>query len=60
MKNKLSRFLTVVLVFAGLTSIKAQTDTEFWFAAPEVSVTHGDNPILFSNECSKPSCQCIN
>ena len=45
MKNKLSRFLTVVLVFAGLTSIKAQTDTEFWFAAPEVSVTHGDSPI---------------
>ena len=45
MKNKLSRFLTLALIFAGLTCIKAQTDTEFWFAAPEVSVTHGDNPI---------------
>lgn len=45
MKNKLFRFLAIVLLFVGLTPVKAQTDTEFWFAAPEVSSTHGDSPI---------------
>jgi hypothetical protein len=23
-----------------------QTDTEFWFVAPEVTALHGDNPVL--------------
>ena len=35
-------FLVVLLPF----SLMAQTDTEFWFVAPEVQQSHGDRPIV--------------
>jgi len=40
----------LMLVFIGsfiFTSSQAQSDREFWFAAPEVTQGHGDRPILF-------------
>ncbi|MEZ4824827.1 MAG: gliding motility-associated C-terminal domain-containing protein [Bacteroidia bacterium] len=42
--------MRLILMFAFLSlvsvgSLTAQTDTEFWFAAPEVSSAHGDRPI---------------
>jgi gliding motility-associated-like protein len=38
----LSFFAAFVLTF----SLSAQTDTEFWFVAPEITSGHADNPIL--------------
>lgn len=35
-----------VLTLFGVTAADAQTDTEFWFVAPEVSIDHGDRPIF--------------
>lgn len=40
----------LMLVFIGsfiFTSSQAQSDREFWFAAPEVTSQHSDNPIIF-------------
>lgn len=39
----------LLLVFASFwsTSLFAQTDTSFWFAAPDVSQLHGDRPVVF-------------
>jgi gliding motility-associated-like protein len=42
MKNK--ALVTLCLLF-GFYPMKAQIDTEFWFAAPEVSSLHADRPI---------------
>jgi len=33
------------ITFLPFYSLVAQTDTEFWFAAPEVTAGHGDRPI---------------
>ena len=41
---KWTRFL-FIFCFLLSNSIKAQIDTEFWFAAPEVSASTGDTPI---------------
>ncbi|MDX1909715.1 MAG: gliding motility-associated C-terminal domain-containing protein [Bacteroidia bacterium] len=38
-------FLTLLLSFTTTVCLYAQKDTEFWFAAPEVSADHGDSPI---------------
>lgn len=36
------------ILIALFTVTNAQTDTEFWFAAPEVTFAHsGNSPILF-------------
>ncbi len=35
----------LLLVFFSHTAA-GQTDTEFWFVAPEVTALHGDNPVL--------------
>ena len=37
-----------IVLFLGLIStvLQAQTDTEFWFVAPEVTSSHGDAPIV--------------
>ena len=35
----------VILVFISFIT-KAQTDTTFWFAAPDLQQAHGDRPIL--------------
>ncbi|MDX2247941.1 MAG: gliding motility-associated C-terminal domain-containing protein [Bacteroidia bacterium] len=40
--------LRLTIFFVGvcaIASLSAQTDTEFWFAAPEVAIAHGDRPI---------------
>ncbi|MGY6562799.1 MAG: PKD domain-containing protein [Luteibaculaceae bacterium] len=41
--------LSVITAFLSLTTLLSysQTDTEFWFAAPEVTNSHGDRPIAF-------------
>jgi gliding motility-associated-like protein len=45
--NTLKRlFFTFVGCFL-LVSVMAQSDREFWFAAPEVTSGHGDYPIFF-------------
>lgn len=39
------RFFIIVLASAGSFSTKAQQDTLFWFAAPEISTSVGDSPV---------------
>jgi len=34
-----------VLLAGNAGSLLSQTDTEFWFVAPEISLNHGDRPI---------------
>jgi len=43
MNLKQTLFLLLLMVSLG---IKAQTDDQFWFVAPEVTSNHGDNPIV--------------
>lgn len=38
--------LPLLLCFFSSHFLIAQTDTEFWFVAPEVASSHGDTPIL--------------
>ena len=44
MRIKWTRFL-FIFCFLLSNTVKAQIDTEFWFAAPEVSASAGDTPI---------------
>ena len=37
-------FLLVLLLLLKPVSIFSQTDTEFWFAAPEITIDHGEFP----------------
>ncbi|MDE0979065.1 MAG: gliding motility-associated C-terminal domain-containing protein [Flavobacteriales bacterium] len=47
MSQSAIKFLTFFLLLAAHTStLLSQTDTEFWFVAPEVWAGHGDNPIV--------------
>jgi gliding motility-associated-like protein len=41
---KASFFCGILILFFYSTSF-SQKDTEFWFVAPEVTSTHGDNPV---------------
>ncbi len=41
--KKIFTLLAIFLVFCS--AAKAQTDRKFWFAAPEITVGHGDSPI---------------
>ncbi len=42
-----SKLLIALLLSAfAFESVLAQTDTSFWFAAPEVTDTHGDRPVF--------------
>lgn len=41
----LKRLLLSILFFAAFFAGKAQVDTSFWFVAPDISSTLGDNPI---------------
>jgi gliding motility-associated-like protein len=43
-RNLRATILAIVLLFSS--SLFAQTDTEFWFAAPDLQNAHGDRPIL--------------
>ena len=46
MKANFLRYFILGLIFSAIgKSSFAQTDTEFWFVAPEVSSAHGDQPI---------------
>ena len=42
----MKRYLILLLFVLVFNFIKGQTDTEFWFVAPEVSADHGDSPVL--------------
>jgi gliding motility-associated-like protein len=43
MRNKVILF---ICLFIGFYPIQAQIDTEFWFAAPEITSEHADRPII--------------
>ena len=46
----LSLFKRLMFALIGIilfNSLQAQSDREFWFAAPEVTSQHSDNPIIF-------------
>lgn len=47
--NTLSKlpFLLILLTLLPITEIEAQVGTSFWFVAPEVSRSHGDDPVSF-------------
>ncbi|MCC5945070.1 MAG: T9SS type A sorting domain-containing protein [Bernardetiaceae bacterium] len=45
-KKSLFLVLFLVLLCNTLPPLQAQSDTEFWFAAPEVTAGHGDEPIF--------------
>jgi gliding motility-associated-like protein len=50
------RFMLALIGIVLFNSIQAQSDREFWFAAPEVTQGHGDRPILFRfASSSKPA-----
>ena len=38
-------FLFIIFLFGFISTASAQVDSEFWFAAPEVTYVHGDVPI---------------
>jgi gliding motility-associated-like protein len=47
MSQSAIKLLTFFLLFAAhANTLLSQTDTEFWFVAPEVWAGHGDNPIV--------------
>ena len=41
------RLMLALIGIILLNSLQAQSDREFWFAAPEVTSQHSDNPIIF-------------
>jgi hypothetical protein len=41
------RIVIILLTINYINVVYSQTGTEFWFAAPEVSFGHGDQPIYF-------------
>ena len=43
----MNRLLLTFLLFLITLNCFAQTDTEFWFVAPDVSRDHGDSPVNF-------------
>ncbi len=48
--GKTRPLLLLLLLLCGLGQIRAQTDTEFWFVAPRVTIGHGfdpSNPAFF-------------
>ena len=46
-KRLLKIIATLILTTCFFTGLKAQTDTEFWFAAPNVEEQHTDRPVGF-------------
>lgn len=43
---RMFRALLLWLVISATAPLSAQTDTEFWFAAPDLQSAHGDRPVL--------------
>ena len=44
----------VLLAIPG--RVGAQIDTEFWFVAPEVTSSHGDDPVLLRSLSARGPC----
>lgn len=44
LRIKLIKFISIIVLFLS-TSVHAQQDTLFWFAAPDISSADGDSPI---------------
>src|ERR1035437_8753759 len=45
-RGKRFKVLFFFVLFMVSLGVKAQTDNEFWFAAPEVDSTHADSSIM--------------
>ena len=43
----MKKALLFIFWFCVTLGCKAQTDTEFWFAAPDLDVNHAEQPIRF-------------
>jgi gliding motility-associated-like protein len=46
----MTKHLIILLLVALFFKFKAQTDTSFWFVAPDISNTMGEQPIVFRFE----------
>ena len=44
--NFYTKIIVVVLLLVSTLQLKAQKDTIFWFAAPDISSSEGDSPIV--------------
>lgn len=44
--KKILHYITIIISILFSLNAIAQTDTKFWFVAPEVSADHGDSPVL--------------
>lgn len=53
------KFIWLVLIFCtvGTNHCLGQNDVEFWFAAPDASSNHGDQPILIRISTYENACQ---
>lgn len=38
--------LLLLITLLSFITVNAQTDNEFWFVAPEATLSHGDNPVV--------------
>ena len=47
MRNRIPVILVLILFFLDLQIGVAQTDTRFWFAAPDLQQLHNDRPTIF-------------
>ncbi|WP_291721803.1 LamG-like jellyroll fold domain-containing protein [Bernardetia sp.] len=43
--HKLGRLFFLLLLCLSIKNLQAQSDTQFWFAAPDVTSSHSDGPI---------------
>jgi gliding motility-associated-like protein len=43
---RMLRFFLLLMCVSTFSDLSAQSDTEFWFAAPDLQTAHGDRPIL--------------
>jgi IgGFc binding protein len=46
MKSHIGKLISILLCLLTMHTTHAQIDKEFWFAAPELQVMHGDDPIV--------------
>ncbi|NOQ27382.1 MAG: T9SS type A sorting domain-containing protein [Bacteroidales bacterium] len=57
MRKSLLLAIIISLFIGNCNTSLAQTDTEFWFVAPEVSFNHGDEPIILRITTTDESAQ---
>ncbi|MFZ9262171.1 MAG: PKD domain-containing protein [Chitinophagaceae bacterium] len=53
--NNLSRKIFVIIALFSIIQTNAQSDIDFWFAAPDLQQSHGDRPIYLRIATSKQS-----